>query len=835
MKRSRWLAVPVLTATLWRPAPAAAWDFDWAGKVESDTADLLRSDDVAQRVTGVRLLGSFDLSLTEDKLIAALADSQVSVRTEAARVLGQRGSQRAATTLIGWLADGDAKVRAIAAEALGGIGGRTATDALIRSLGDTDGVVRLRAVVGLGAIGRRGDATVAMSLVARLEDDKSDVKRAAIEQLVALRERRAVIPLAARLGDPSPDVKKDAAHALALLGDHSAAPPLLRMLEDTSEDVRSAAIEALGELAIDEAVNPLVEKLAMGTDSTRAKVVTALAKIAKTTSNETARSRAVRALLEALDRGDRFAPTAILTAGPAAVPYLLRSLDGKMPGSPRQVVDALRSIGDQRATPALLAELDRGRVPTALTLAALAATKSPAVVLPILTRTTNTDPVIRLAAMQALDGLIDEDLRVAEAIAERLTDPDAAIRLLAVRYLGRLHANSAVPALIALLGSGNPYALRIAAIDALGQIAAPAAVDALFGELHSELFDVRHAASRALAAIAAPNILTPAISLLAHRANQRPELLIALLGTLRSLPTPQPKVTLALRKLASSADNATATAATLAMAAAVANSRVANDVERTALRNLAGTGVPSVRAAALRGLADDPSAAATTVLAVGLTSPVDQVAAAAAWSMGQRPKAATAALVSTLLRSARTSGWATTIAATTALARIGATQPALLAPAADAIQSLCFHRSRIVRSNVARLLLQLPAAPAKHESLVRLMLQDESTFVRTSVASAVRSATAGLPDAVIKAATASDRDVTAAATVPNTVPSSTWRMFDIVVGNGSNQPARAEPYFFILPDGLVEAAYSDDTGTITFEHLSGGEIEFAPRNAEDDL
>ncbi len=833
MKRSRWLAVPVLTATLWRPAPVAAWDFDWAGKVESDTSDLLRSDDVAQRVTGVRLLGSFDLSLTEEQLIAALADSQVPVRMEAARVLGQRGSQRAGATLIGWLADGDAKVRAMAAEALGGIGGRIATDALIRSLGDADGGVRQRAVVALGAIGRRGDTSVAMSLVARLEDDKSDVKRAAIEQLVALRERRAIIPLAARLGDPSPDVKKDAARALAQLGDHSAAPPLLRMLEDTSEDVRNASIEALGDLAIDAAVNPLVEKLTMGTDSTRAKVVNALAKIAKATSNETARARAVRALLEALDRGDRFAPGAILTAGQSAVPYLLRSLDGKLPGSPRQVVEALRNIGDQRATPALLAELDRGRVPTALTLAALAATKSPAVVLPILTRTTNTDPIIRLAAMQALDGLIDEDLRVAEALTERLTDPDAAIRLLAVRYLGRLHATSAVGSLLGLLGAGNPYSLRIAAIDALGQIAAPAAVEPLFGELHSDLFDVRHAASRALAAIAAPSMLAPAVVMLGHRANQRPELLIALLGTLRSLPTPQEKVSAVLRKLANSADNATATAATLAIVATVANSRVASEAERSALRNLAVHGVPSVRAAALRGLADDTSNAATEALAVALTSPVDQVAAAAAWSMGHRPTTATAALVNALVRSARSGGWATAIAATASLWRIGTAQPALLTPAAEAIESLCFHRSRIVRSNVARLLLLLPAAPAKHESLVRLMQQDESAFVRASVVAAVRKTTSGLPDVVIKSAAIDERVGAIAPVEPVVAPA--WRLFDIVVGNGSNQPARAEPYFFILPNGIAEAAYSDDTGTITFEHFSSGDIEFAARNAEDDL
>ncbi len=116
MKRAPWLALPLITATLVHAQPAAAWDFAWSGRIEAETAELLRNDDAAQRVAGVRLLGSYDLSLTEDKLLAALRDSQLVVRLEAARVLGQRGSQRAASILISWLGDGDAKLRAIAAE-----------------------------------------------------------------------------------------------------------------------------------------------------------------------------------------------------------------------------------------------------------------------------------------------------------------------------------------------------------------------------------------------------------------------------------------------------------------------------------------------------------------------------------------------------------------------------------------------------------------------------------------------------------------------------------------------------------------------------------------------
>ncbi|MBP9087689.1 MAG: HEAT repeat domain-containing protein, partial [Kofleriaceae bacterium] len=741
MKRASWLALPLLTATLWRTAPAAAWDFAWSGRIDAETAELLRSDDAAQRVAGIRLLGSYDLTLTEDKLLTALSDSQLAVRLEAARVLGQRGSQRATDVLIRWLGDGDVKLRAIAAEALGGIGGSVATEALIRSLGDADGTVRQRTVVALGTIGKRGDATIAMTLIARLEDDKTDVKRAAIEQLVALRERRALIPLAARLGDSSPEVKKDAARALAQLGDRSAAPPLLRMLDESAEDVRNAGFEAVGELGIEEAVSPLTEKLNIGSDSSRSKVLVALAKIAKLTSNEPARARALGVVLDELEEGNRFAVHALVAAGPAAVPYLLRSLDGKLPGSPSKIVDALRQIGDPRATNALIAELDRGRVPMVATLAALAATNDPTAMLSLLTRTASTDPTIRLAAMRALDGMIDQDVRAIDALIERLNDPDRDVRILAVRYLGRLHATAAIAPLRGMLGSGNPYALRLAAIDALGQIAAPSTVNPLFAELHAELFDVRHAASRALAGIHAPSIVAPAMQLLKHdRTGGRPHVLVALLGTARGLPRRDAPLSELVRKLATTSDHASATAATLVLAALATNSVASSDVERAALRRLAMHGVPSVRAAALRGLIDDASPDATATLLTGLASPVDQVGAAAAYALGRRPRAATSAITHALQRAARRSEWATAINASAALWRIGQAHPALLATMGDASHTLVFHRSRLVRNNAGHLLLQQPTSAQRNAHLLRLVQQDDSAFVRANTVRAIHFA-----------------------------------------------------------------------------------------------
>ena len=404
-----------------------------------------------------------------------------------------------------------------------------------------------------------------------------------------------------------------------------------------------------------------------------------------------------------------------------------------------------------------------------------------------------------------------------------------------MRYLGRLRATAAITRLGGLLGVGNPYALRIAAIDALGQIASPTSVKLLFSELHSELFDVRHAASRALAGIDAPSLVAPVMELLVHdRGAGRPHLLIALLGTARALTSRNLTINALVRQLATASDNASASAATLVLAALATNPNATSDLERTTLRQLAVHGVPSVRAAALRSLVDDPSSEATTALLTALASPIDQIGAAAAYALGRRSPVATVAITNALQRAVRRSEWATAISASAALWRIGQRQPALLVNMVDTTQVVLFHQSRLVRSNAARLLLQQPASLQRNQQLLRLVQQDDSTFVRTSATQAIRLAgpSAALSPELQQTVSARVGEITLA---PPAAEVTAWRLFDIVVGNGSNQPARTEPYFFVLPSGLVEAAYSDDTGTITLEHFVAGQLEFAARTSEDDL
>ena len=285
--------------------------------------------------------------------------------------------------------------------------------ALIRSLGDPDDRVRQRAAAALGAV---GTPQVVVPLIGRLEDDKSDVRRAAILQLQKLGDRRAVIPLVRAFGDPNLGVRKAAIAAVGHLDDPAAIPALLRLLRDSVEDVRLAAIASLGNLQALGATDELIEELDRGRDAYAKRVAFALGQIAQKAGIESeapasgnsdhkaeAASRAVRALVEALARRDLrdAASEALRQAGSIAVPALVGNLKGELSGDLTRAVELLRDIGDPRATPALVTELDRGRISRLLVLDALEKSGDQRALIPILGLLSSADDEVRLRAMSA--------------------------------------------------------------------------------------------------------------------------------------------------------------------------------------------------------------------------------------------------------------------------------------------------------------------------------------------------------------------------------------------------------------------------------------------------
>ena len=624
--------------------PAHASRFDWAGKVELDAAGL-RSDDAKRRISAVHLLALDDIQLSEPFLLQALTDSDRSIRLEAGKALGAGRSNAAVPALIDWLADPDARTRAVAAEALGDIGGAIATPALARSLSDSDPAVRQTAVRALGKIGVRGNPEIAASLLPRLDDEKAEVRRETIEQLEQLGDRRAVIPLVSRFSDTSREVAKAAARAAGKLGDHAAAPALIRIMGDPDETFRRIAIQSLGRLGAVEAIDPLIEQLhSGGSDAFAGNVAYALGQIARRQNAGKAGEDAMRALVANLASANTRAAAVegLRVAGAAAVPALVAQLSSRQAGgsTASSAIALLSEIGDDRATDALLVELERGRVAPSVVLNALRATRDPKALIPVLSFVSSPDVATRLAAIRALRQLLRGDARAGDALIERLDDDDLNVRILTAECLGELNAPTAIPKLAALARADAPMRLRLAAIDAMGAIARAQHSGEHGKGIHGDPSNVlvellRHgpvelhaAASTALAYIG-NSAVVPNLIALAKIANDpiRREVVRAIGGILRGSDNPAARAL--LRDLAVNSSAAVAVAAIRGLAAANA----ANDAKF--LRGLLEHSVGDRQAEAARALGELHDVGSIQPLLGLLAFPDDRVAGAAAWALGE--------------------------------------------------------------------------------------------------------------------------------------------------------------------------------------------------------
>ena len=821
------------------PRPAAA-NFDWAGHVEL-AAEGLSSDDASKRLEAVRDLRNYDIALTQPYFTKALRDDDDKVKLEAAKALGLGGSTAAVPTMIEWLTDPDSKVKQVAADVLGDIGGAEATSALTRSLGDSDSVVRMHAVKALGAIGRRGNPAVVIALIPRLEDDKADVRIATIAQLEELGDRRAVIPLVARFGDTSPEARRSAVRAVGRLGDPSAVPALVRLMNDPNDDVRTAAVGSLGLLGAVDAIDALTEQLSVGNDTYRQKVAYALGQIAAVPRSGKAGEDAMRTLVQNLEltATRNAAREALRVAGKAAVPALVAHLQGRIHGDPASAVALLADAGDPRATTTLAAELERGRVAMPLVLKALGATGDPQALVPVLGALASKDTAIRLAAMEALRPLLGSDARAGDVLVEHLADDDLEIRVLAAEHLGTLGVGSAAAKLTALSSAGNPMRLRHAAIDALGEIGraghlpqASGAAKALIDVLREGPTELHASAATALSYIASPAVL-PQLMILARsdRGPTRFEVVRAIGATLRGHADPD------ARKLLRALTDDNSAKVALAAIAGLAAAGSPDDV--AALRTMVDQAAADRRRAAAWALGELHDAGSLDVLASAMSSKDDRLAGDAAWAAGEilagsaGPQAAgldhrASTIVDHWLYLVQHGGWAASINGAAGLARLlwAVPKPAraelLTRPRRDALFGRTFHKSRLVRINIAHALAAIGDDEAV-KALSQELRDDPSPHVRMAAVRALHRIGGPKASAALKLAGDTDQDPlvrTAARTAPGPSPArSEWRTFYVVDPGAGDARVRQEPYFVHSPDDLVWASYTDARGELTTEHI----------------
>jgi HEAT repeat protein len=771
-------------------AVAALSSSAYAGDLFSSidaVASELKAPDSARRRDAVDKLDAFSADEARPLLFAALGDADAEVRAHAAASLGRHHLVDGVPRLTTALGDPDARLRATAAEALGLLlqtpGANEpskeavrAAETLERALGDGEHEVREAAVSALGRLPPSLSRRAAVALTGRLDDESAGVRQRAAEVLGKMGEARAVVPLLSRLSDPTREVRAAALEALALLGDGRAVPAMVRMLRDPADDVRAAAVTALGRLKARAAVAPLVEVMAHGQpESLRARAAFALGQLGQAGAAD-----AVEALVAALDRDELVmaAKEALVRVGPAAVPPLMARLGDARLDRATVYVDLLREIGDPRATPVLLDELSRGRLPEEPIVDALGAMlragdKRPMVDLVALLGAAS--PSLKRHAAEALRGAVDA--RATSVLAAATADGDRAVRVFAIGELGRLGAREALPELTRALGSSDEETAAAAA-RALGPLGDPRAVEPLVAALGRSERRVRREAADALSRVADPAALPTLLRAVRTAApDRRASAIVALGGVTRHRSDAVAREL--LLGYAEGKDAAAALAAVDALGAMgdrAAVPRLVRLVERFD-DDLRRRGL-----AALGDLGGDEATRALMSILVGdFGDP--RTRAEAAWALGKLRSAA-ATSTPALAAALRASAPSVRANAAAALYRLGR--------APGELGRLLDDRDPAARGNAA---LALGHDKSARAAIARLAERDDDRHVRA----------------------AAKRALTVAAS-PS--PAGDWIALDVVDFDGA--PLGDAGYRLVLPDGLQRAGVTDERGVVREESVPSG-------------
>jgi HEAT repeat protein len=443
------------------------------------------------------------------------------------------------------LADKDAEVRDSARRALQKNPSPAATAALIAAL-DSAADTGAKAAI-LNAIGLRAEPGNIALLTKHAGSDSEPVRAAAIIALSRLAVKEAVAPIEAALAGGSARMKVIAADALLSLaerlcsrgnaekaaalavyrkfaagpahlrcasivglgrsGGPAELPAIFAALTDSDASIRGAAGEALSLIRGDGVAGAIISKARSSEGTLRAAVLAALVKHGDKSAaavfaafaddpDKAVRSAAIEGLAAV---GEVHAVAVLLKAAACAGEQQAPARVGlqfiKGPGVEKALISAVDD-----AQPAIRAEAIR----------ALSARRCPAAAAKFLTILGDPDASIKVMALRALGAAATPEnmpaiVAVLTAIAGRSAEPDkcsAAIltalggaageaRLALLRVLGRIGGRNAIAALVELAGKADEQA-RDAAIRALSDCPDPAAADVLLTLARSAASETHH-------------------------------------------------------------------------------------------------------------------------------------------------------------------------------------------------------------------------------------------------------------------------------------------------------------------------------------------------------
>ena len=403
------------------------------------------------------------------------------------------------------------------------------------------------ALLGVVAWGQGPKREEEQKLIAVLRSDAPLFnKTRACQQLAVIGGKDAVGALAALLGDktladyarfalePIQDPSVDDAlrqalgtlegrllagvvNSIGVRRDAKAVGALKQLVADPGKGAAAEALAALGRIATDEASETVRQTLTAGPAALRTAAADACLVAAEGLSARGKRQQAAR-LYDAVRNADlpghlRTSATyhAILSRGSAGLSLLLEQLKAKDPANVRVALRAARELPGAKVSEALAAELGKMRPELqVLVIDVLADRPSGGGRTGIAALASSSSPAVRLAALKAL-GRIGDDSAVAVLLkAATAGGEESAVARKGLRMLRSAGADAAILAgMKAAQGE-----LRVELIDVLADRRCLAATPALLAEAGGDDGKVATAAFKALGVLASPKDLPAMLKLL---------------------------------------------------------------------------------------------------------------------------------------------------------------------------------------------------------------------------------------------------------------------------------------------------------------------------------
>ena len=361
----------------------------------------------------------------------------------------------------------------------------------------------------------------------------------------ALSEQRCI----ENLTSPNPRQRSQAAQELGKLKTDCAVSHLIQLLkEDINTYVRSASAEALGHIGDKEAIFPLMDALHDSCSFVRRAAATALGQMQA--------KEAQGALLNALDDANFYVRRAAINAiGKLGIPdlgtFLMPLLQTEDLRIRRTVLIALRRLRTEEAIPQMIEMLReyltapcQRDLPVVKTLVVALGDLQAEAAISVLNDVVRGYVGARSLAANAIGQI--EDLRGGPVLVEALDDKSINLQMAALKKLGRLKYQAALPVILTYLDSPDPRLRRNAALT-VGCLSDASVVPALLAMAYEDTSPlVRPAAVEALGMVGDKGLIPQLLPLVD---DTNAYLRATLAYTLSILDGQTPEVQQALKKL----------------------------------------------------------------------------------------------------------------------------------------------------------------------------------------------------------------------------------------------------------------------------------------------